>query len=282
MNNMYSQLSASWFKTIMFHNNHPSYPYRISKNELYYNDRVLFYEDPILTKPETTWADPRDISENELKNRLTWVNNKLVALKDSDIKFINGKPRNPIKTGLCGRGLLGKYGPNHAADPIITRFNIFKFDLEFVAVLRKDVPKWAIPGGMVDPGEEFSVTLRREFTEEAASECNIKLLDKIFKNGKFVYSGIVYNDPRTTDDAWIETIVKNYHISYNDSLKLFLTNQNEENHSVKWISCNSIDLYADHKIYIDIVKNKFYNRIYLLLYIYVLIILLYLYSIFIK
>lgn len=31
-------------------------------------------------------------------------------------------PRNPCgRTGLTGRGLLGRWGPNHAADPIVTR-----------------------------------------------------------------------------------------------------------------------------------------------------------------
>lgn len=30
--------------------------------------------------------------------------------------------RNPRgRTGLSGRGLLGRWGPNHAADPIVTR-----------------------------------------------------------------------------------------------------------------------------------------------------------------
>ena len=36
--------------------------------------------------------------------------------------IVNGLPRNPIgRTGLTGRGLLGRWGPNHAADPIVTR-----------------------------------------------------------------------------------------------------------------------------------------------------------------
>ena len=34
-----------------------------------------------------------------------------------------GAPRNPMgRTGMTGRGLLGKWGPNHAADPIVTRW----------------------------------------------------------------------------------------------------------------------------------------------------------------
>ena len=36
------------------------------------------------------------------------------------ICFVN---RNPCgRTGLRGRGTLGKWGPNHAADPVVTRF----------------------------------------------------------------------------------------------------------------------------------------------------------------
>lgn len=37
----------------------------------------------------------------------------------------DGKPLNPKgRTGLQGRGLLGKWGPNHAADPIVTRWKM--------------------------------------------------------------------------------------------------------------------------------------------------------------
>lgn len=36
-----------------------------------------------------------------------------------------------------------------------------------VTILRSDNKLWAIPGGMVDPGEKVSNTLKREFMEEA-------------------------------------------------------------------------------------------------------------------
>ena len=36
--------------------------------------------------------------------------------------LIDGIPINPCgRTGVSGRGQLGKWGPNHAADPIVTR-----------------------------------------------------------------------------------------------------------------------------------------------------------------
>ena len=44
--------------------------------------------------------------------------------------------------------------------------------LMFVAILRKNDNEWAIPGGMVDPGETISMTLKREFTEEALNSLN--------------------------------------------------------------------------------------------------------------
>jgi len=79
-----------------------------------------------------------------------------------------GFPMNPAgRTGTRGRGLLGKWGPNFAADPIVTRVNPKTGELEMLAIRRKDNGQWAIPGGMVDAGEMVSATLAREFEEEA-------------------------------------------------------------------------------------------------------------------
>ena len=59
------------------------------------------------------------------------------------------------RTGMVGRGLLGRFGPNHAADPIVTRWkrnsagvvmSNGKKVLEFVSIQRKDNNQWAIPG----------------------------------------------------------------------------------------------------------------------------------------
>ena len=59
---------------------------------------------------------------------------------------------------MLGRGQLGKWGPNHAADPVVTRWKrddngqIFlhpktnKPVLQFVSIQRLDTNAWAIPG----------------------------------------------------------------------------------------------------------------------------------------
>ena len=66
-------------------------------------------------------------------------------------------PRNPMgRTGIEGRGRLGKWGPNHAADFVLCRWKVdvdgkvkqegFKPKLEFLAIQRKDSGEYAIPG----------------------------------------------------------------------------------------------------------------------------------------
>ena len=72
---------------------------------------------------------------------------------------------------------------------------------------------------MCDPGENASVTLKREFMEEATDSLGKnelarseieKHLEEFFKVGLEIYKGYV-DDPRNTDNAWMETTVFNFH-----------------------------------------------------------------------
>ena len=95
------------------------------------------------------WADPADglALREELEGRRTFENGGRVPFGD------NGLPRNPRgRTGMLGRGLLGQWGPNHAADPIVTRTEPLSGQLQVLAIKRKDTGQWALPGGMVRPG----------------------------------------------------------------------------------------------------------------------------------
>ena len=91
--------------------------------------------------------------------------------------------------------------------------------LEFVAIQRKDTGEWAIPGGMVEPGDTVSLTLKKEFGEEALNSLEASeeekvaiqdQLNKLFQHGETVYEGYV-DDPRNTDNAWMETVAVNIH-----------------------------------------------------------------------
>ncbi|XP_067892332.1 transient receptor potential cation channel subfamily M member 2 isoform X2 [Heterodontus francisci] len=126
-------------------------------------------------------------------------------------------PLNPVgRTGLGGKGSLRYFGPNPAMDPIITRFKRnsdnsvavkgAKQVLEFL-VVQYPGEEWTLPAGVLDSGETFPKTMKHIL--------NPKILDmfqKLRKEAIKVYSGYV-DDPRNTDNAWIETMALNFHLN---------------------------------------------------------------------
>ena len=206
------------------------------------------------------WADPEDVKciHNELKGRVTYDKDGERTTVGNVIKFKDGRPLNCIgRTGLKGRGLLGKWGPNQAADPIVTRYDPETGHLQMVAIQRGDVGQWAIPGGMVDARENVSVTLVREFTEEAGNIQDLEekakfdtMIDTLFANGIMVYRGYV-DDPRNTDNAWMETTAFHFHCSPDIATGLNLQ-PGDDAVKVRWLNVDETDvrfrnLYASHK-----------------------------------
>jgi len=189
-----------------------------------------------------------------------------------------GRPLNIRgRTGLAGRGVLGKWGPNHAADPIVTRWQrgedgqvvsdkgTGKQVLEFVAIQRKDTGAWAIPGGMVDPGEKVSVTVKREFMEEAldstgAAKENVgaltEMVDKFFEGGEEVYRGYV-DDPRNTDNSWMETVAFNFHDPSGQEVGQLPLQAGDDAGAIQWMPLDAkVILYASHKDFVEKVVEK--------------------------
>lgn len=59
---------------------------------------------------------------------------------------------------------------------------------------------------MVDAGENVALTIQREFEEEAVDKVlNKSAINQLFSNGFKLYESYV-DDPRNTDNAWIETV----------------------------------------------------------------------------
>lgn len=189
-------------------------------------------------------ADPEDWSKVDFTARGDIQGNPLTLDK-------RGLPQNPCPTGMDGRGVLGKYGPNFAADPIITRFNPESGQLEMVAILRGDGGGWAIPGGMVDSGETTIAAGKREALEEALAPGQD--LDDILANEKAtpVYRGIV-DDWRNTDVAWMETQAYHWHLSDEEGAALKLE-ADDDAQDVQWMPMtqeNIESLYASHGTFV--------------------------------
>jgi ADP-ribose pyrophosphatase len=176
------------------------------------------------------WADPEDVSKVESFPAESF---------EGPLQFDEqGRPLNPRgRCGVAGRGLLGKWGPNFAADPIITRLHPKFGDCEMLAIQRRDNGQWAIPGGMVDKGEDVSRTLSRELAEETGVEIDMS-------GSELVYQGFV-DDPRTTDNAWIESTVKHLHLESEEAAKLELE-AGSDAVSVHWLPITERSL---HKLY---------------------------------
>ena len=215
------------------------------------------------------WADP-DIGALGFDPKWNSLDEKVNRMShEGEYKVEDGRPLNIRgRTGLVGRGVLGKWGPNHAADPIVTRWKrsgetgevetdpgTGKRILEFVSIQRRDTGEWAIPGGMVDPGETVSVTVKREFMEEALDSTdsgkeNIaelqEMVGKFFEGGEEVYKGYV-DDPRNTDNAWMETVALHFHDDTGDSVGQFPLVAGDDAKAITWMSLHSgLELYASH------------------------------------
>jgi len=231
------------------------------------------YDNDSTKKKEGGWADPefsKKFQEEVLKTR---TSNALELGGSLVFDPTSGRPLNPAgRTGISGRGLLGKWGPNQAADPIVTRFHPETGVLQVALIQREDVGTWAIPGGMVDDGELISQTLKREFLEEAAKDPDKERqgelkekLDDLFasvsNDDDFVYIGYV-DDPRNTDNAWMETVAVHYHISDPTLASGLELSGRDDAVNSRWINVDDAApefkaLYANHRlfVYLALAKN---------------------------
>jgi hypothetical protein len=196
----------------------------------------------------TVWQYPQKELSQELK------------YTDYKIEEVSGRPVNPHGlTGFTGRTRIGRWGPNHAVDPIVSRYvydikgNLVKDannlpQIEFVLILRKGSNDWALPGGIVEAGDSITQTLKKEFGEEAlnsleATESGKKEIntniDILFRNGFCVYRGINLGDPRNTDNAWMETDVFVFHDTnyYTKKIKL---SAGDDAGKVAWVTVTKL------------------------------------------
>lgn len=150
-----------------------------------------------------------------------------------------------------------------------------------VAIQRRDNSMWAMPGGMLDDNETPQMAAKREFKEEALSgatgkqyriypnECLLQFMFhsnlaaeieaalKFFDaSGKQIYAGYV-DDPRNTDNAWMETNAFNFHDEIGTTVEHFKFKAGDDAKNLKWIDVDGhLNLYASHKDIVHIAVQQ--------------------------
>uniref|UniRef100_A0A7M4EAT9 Transient receptor potential cation channel subfamily M member 2 n=1 Tax=Crocodylus porosus TaxID=8502 RepID=A0A7M4EAT9_CROPO len=160
------------------------------------------------------------------------------------------------RTGLRGRGSLCYFGPNHAMHPVVTRWrrntdgliyrkNLKKM-LEVLVVLFPLSDHWALPGGSLEPGESLPLKLKHVLRREFWTQ-----FQNLLNQGTEIYKGYI-DDPRNTDNAWIETVAVNVHFEDKNDIEMkrmnsFLQGLDPEV-CIRWqVVDKRIPLYANHK-----------------------------------
>eukprot|EP00045_Choanoeca_perplexa_P010070 m.100664 g.100664 ORF g.100664 m.100664 type:complete len:129 (+) comp15137_c0_seq2:545-931(+) len=115
---------------------------------------------------------------------------------------------------------------------------------------------------MVDAGDTVGRTLSKEFGEEALASIEggaakaeaIKAsVDRIFKSGgTHIYEGYV-DDPRNTDNAWMETTAVNFHDETGEGFGEIPLQAGDDAGAVAWFEVKKgmPGLFASHADFID-------------------------------
>lgn len=196
------------------------------------------YDPPLYTAQEVearpAWADPDILDPNNATTAIAFnIEDQGINRRSHTglIDVVNRLPRNPMgRTGIAGRGLFGRWGPNHAVHIVVTRWKIGedgqiiqkqeKNVLEFVANKNPESLEWEIPGELMETGDSALCTMKRVFTNKIIAVLKSdnnegkenlgKSMDTIVQNSAEVYRGYV-DDVRNTDNAWLETTTMLFH-----------------------------------------------------------------------
>jgi hypothetical protein len=283
-------------------------PYQNVKENTFYpkkrvnKDKVWWEDDDEEYKPEAYnnneflkkgmemgWAhkDWHELSAEEKNNILTstlpfWDSEKdqvvLMTVGDACCKDERGRPLNPLgRTGVSGRGSLGKYGANHAADLIPVYFNPSDNTFCYLTVRRRDTHEVACAGGMIDPGDQAKLAKQatnvvlqtsknaatREIVEEAISEEGAAVLQEYLAdpNNTIVIAAGVVDDARNTDFAFMVSTVIMAPMPKELAMKIKLQKENDEVEAVAWRTLQEIEddakgVFASHMSFFKIAERK--------------------------
>jgi len=175
-----------------------NYPERqvISIDEAPWDSSCEHYDPPYFVA-EIVLSSARSTNEAQWAHPEDWTEAKDVANYGSATHFDeHGRPLNPAgRTGLRGRGNLGRWGENRAVAAIMTRPAVEGDGLEFLVCRPVSASAPELPRGLKFRDESSETALLRVLRDRAT-------IETLATNAKCIYDDQFY-DRRQTDHAWV-------------------------------------------------------------------------------
>ncbi|RMZ97508.1 ADP-ribose mitochondrial isoform X1, partial [Brachionus plicatilis] len=169
-------------------------------------------------------------------------------------------PVNPVGiTGLRGKGILSYWGVNHKIELIISRYklNSKPKELEIIVMKNVDGTKFLLPGLFDQHNRDLTEHIVNAFAEEicltAPSRVKKKLCQLLKTKSECIYQSYI-DDPRNTDNAWIESSI--FHVNFDHSFdELTFEESNEKFGWLLFSQCQN--LYSDYTNVLNLLAQKF-------------------------
>jgi ADP-ribose pyrophosphatase len=176
---------------------------RISIDEAPWGTPCSAYEPPYFVAPTVLandrdanpdgWADPEDFSK---------VRDEYAKI-EAKFRDAEGRPLNPRgRTGVAGRGLLARWGPNPAVAAVITGPAGDSENTDILLGSAEGSMDLRLPKGFVLPGESLEQSVERVVATGTGWRPDLRAAEMIV-------DGYAY-DSRQTDHAWVE--LRAYHL----------------------------------------------------------------------
>jgi len=184
---------------------------------------VITYKPPSYTKHYTDDDNTENVKWNE-GDRVSYNGHYVVK---------QGVPLNPQgRTGISGKGVLERWGPNYVSVPIITRFLHSTTNTSLEAEL--EVVCRAGPGGdyqlpQLDTtiDQPLPKTAKALFDGTSSDAGLQKKLHKIWKRGILIKRGLL-QCTSNTDNAWVESMIVSYHDDDDKAFQFITFNANSD------------------------------------------------------
>ena len=161
------------------------------------------------------WADPEEfVKAREPRERET-----------AEFHDEAGRALNPLgRTGIAGRGLLGRWGPNFMVGAVVVRSGGTVRGLDILLGRKGENGDLSLPKGFIAAGETREAAVVRVLEQEIGWRPDPG-------TGDVVFEGYSY-DVRQTDHAWIEIQARLFHLGNGSGPSRFHPGNGFE--EVKW------------------------------------------------